>query len=47
MSRAVALMENGLMTTSERRGDKFVDTTQETLDYYRIAIADLARFIEG
>lgn len=47
MSRAVALIEEGHMTTAERRGGVMVDTTAETLDQYRIAIADLERFIEN
>jgi hypothetical protein len=47
MSRAVALIEEGYMTTAERRGEVMEDTTEETLDQYRIAIVELRGFIEN
>jgi hypothetical protein len=47
MSRAVALIEEGYMTTAKRRGEVMEDTTEETLDQYRIAIVELRGFIEN
>jgi hypothetical protein len=47
MRKALFLMETGVMTTSEVRQGRPEDTTQETMDLYRLSIANLEPFIEN
>jgi hypothetical protein len=47
MRKSLFLMETGVMTTTEVRRGRPEDTTQETMDHYRVSIAKLERFIDA
>ena len=47
MRNSLALMEQGIMTTSETRDGRVVDTTPETIAVYLASVAQLELFIEN